>query len=126
MDAVAIAVCMLRADPITASVITALLSLGDLILDRTKARARTAISRLMRLDDGEAFVIDARDPRPGISGAEGRRGSSDRIDTGERTVRRIHPRELKPGLWIVIVPRRPRAGRRRDSSRAACRSTKRR
>ena len=85
MDAVAIAVCMLRADPLTASVITTLLSVGDLILDRTRARARTAISRLMKLDDGEAFVID-------------------KIGPGERTVRRIHPRELKPGLWIVIYP----------------------
>ena len=85
MDAVAIAVCMLRADPITASVITTLLSVGDLILDRTRARARTAISRLMKLDDGEAFVID-------------------RIANGERQVRRIHPRELKPGLWIVVYP----------------------
>jgi Cu2+-exporting ATPase len=85
MDATAITVCMLRSDPITASVITALLALGDLILDRTKARARTAISRLMKLDDGEAFVIDHMDGR-------------------ERKVRRVHPRELKPGLWIVVYP----------------------
>jgi Cu2+-exporting ATPase len=85
MDAVAISVCVLRADPITASVITSLLALGDLILDRTKARARTAISRLMKLDDGEAFVID-------------------RIDGSERVVRRVHPRELKPGAWIVVHP----------------------
>ncbi len=87
MDAVAIAVCMLRADPVTGSVITALLSAGDLILDRTRARARTAISRLMKLDDGEAFVIDKIDP-----------------GGGERKVRRIHPRELKVGLWIVVYP----------------------
>jgi Cu2+-exporting ATPase len=85
MDATAISVCMLRSDPITASVITALLALGDLILDRTRARARTAISRLMHLDDGEAFVID-------------------RVEGAERRVRRVHPRELKPGLWIVIYP----------------------
>ncbi len=85
MDAVAIAVCLLRADPITGSVITTLLSLGDLILDRTRARARTAISRLMQLDDGEAFVID-------------------QIDGADRKVRRVHPRELKPGVWIVIYP----------------------
>jgi Cu2+-exporting ATPase len=89
MDATAITVCLLRSDPITASVITALLALGDLILDRTRARARTAISRLMHLDDGEAFVID----RIEHGGAE-----------ASRQVRRVHPRELKPGLWIVIYP----------------------
>ncbi len=85
MDAVAIAVCMLRGDPITGSVITTLLSLGDLILDRTRARARTAISRLMQLDDGEAFVID-------------------HLAGSERKIRRVHPRELAAGMWIVIYP----------------------
>jgi Cu2+-exporting ATPase len=85
MDAVAISVCLMRNDPITASVITTLLSIGDLILDRTKARARTAISRLMQLDDGEAFVLD-------------------QLNVKERTVRRVHPRELVAGMWIVIYP----------------------
>jgi len=80
MDAVAITVCVARAEPITASVITALLAGGDLILDRTHARARTAVSRLMRLDDGEAFLVD---------------GSK---------VRKIHPRELRPGMRIVLYP----------------------
>ena len=82
MDATAITVCLIRAEPITASVITTLLAIGDLILDRTHARARTAISRLMQLDDGEAFVIDT----PGAS------------------PRRIHPRELHVGMHIVIYP----------------------
>ena len=82
MDATAITVCLLRAEPITASVITALLALGDLILDRTHARARTAISRLMQLDDGEAFVLDA----------------------GATNPRRVHPRELSSGMRIVIYP----------------------
>ena len=78
----AITVCLARAEPITASVITTLLALGDLILDRTHARARTAISRLMHLDDGEAFVLDGPDAAP----------------------RRVHPRELSPGTHIVIYP----------------------
>ena len=81
MDAVAITVCLIRSEPIAASVITALLSLGDLILDRTQARARTAISRLMQLDDGEAFIVD---------------------DAGH--VKKVHPRELKQGTRIVIYP----------------------
>ncbi|HEY8041236.1 MAG TPA: heavy metal translocating P-type ATPase [Polyangiaceae bacterium] len=82
MDAVAISVCVARAEPITASVITALLAVGDLVLDRTHARARTAISRLMQLDDGEAFVLGAADAPP----------------------RRVHPRELAPGMRIVVYP----------------------
>ncbi len=80
MDVVAISVSLIRAEPITASVITTLLAVGDLILDRTQARARIAISRLMQLDDGEAFVID------------------------NGHVKKVHPRELKPGLRIVIYP----------------------
>jgi Cu2+-exporting ATPase len=82
MDATAIAVCVIRAEPITASVITALLAIGDLILDRTHDRARTAISRLMQLDDGEAFVVDDEGGLP----------------------RRIHPREIRVGMRIVIYP----------------------
>ncbi len=82
MDATAIAVCVARSEPITASVITTLLALGDLILDRTQDRARTAISRLMALDDGEAFLADDAGGLP----------------------RRIHPRELRPGMRIVVYP----------------------
>jgi Cu2+-exporting ATPase len=58
MDATAIAVCVVRAEPITAAVITTLLAIGDLILDRTHDRARIAFSRLTQLDDGEAFLVD--------------------------------------------------------------------
>jgi heavy metal translocating P-type ATPase len=82
MDATAITVCLARAEPITASVITTLLAIGDLILERTHVRARLAISRLMRLDDGEAFVLDRPATAP----------------------RRAHPRELVPGMSIVVYP----------------------
>jgi len=82
MDATAITVCLLRAEPITASIITALLALGDLVLDRTHARTRIAISRLMQLDDGEAYVLTAPDAPP----------------------KRVHPRELGPGMRIVVYP----------------------
>jgi heavy metal translocating P-type ATPase len=81
MDATAIAVCFVRGEPITAGIITALLAIGDLILERTQARAHVAISQLMHLDDGVAFVSDP-------SGA----------------IRRVHPRELAPGMRIVIYP----------------------
>jgi heavy metal translocating P-type ATPase len=79
MDATAITVCLIRAEPITASIITTLLAVGDLILDRTHARARKAISHLMKLDDAEAFTLDAH-------------GSPVRV----------HPRTLKPGMRIVV------------------------
>ncbi len=80
MDATAIAVCFAIGEPITAGIITALLALGDLILERTQARAHRAISELMHLDDGVAFVTDGT------------------------TVRRVHPRELAPGMHIVVYP----------------------
>ncbi len=82
MDATAITVCVVRAEPITASVITALLAVGDLILDRTHARTRRAISRLMQLDDGEAFLLGEHDSTP----------------------KRVHPRDLRPGHRIVVYP----------------------
>ena len=83
MDATAITVCVVRAEPITASVITTLLAIGDLILDRTHARARKAISQLMQLDDGEAFLLE----------------------TGHATApRKVHPRELRAGHRIVVYP----------------------
>jgi Cu2+-exporting ATPase len=82
MDATAIAVCVARAEPVTAALVTSLLAVGDLVLDRTQRRTRTAISRLMQLDDGEAFVLPAPDAPP----------------------RRVHPRELAPGMRIVVYP----------------------
>lgn len=95
MDAVAITVCLARAEPITGSIITSLLAIGDLILDRTHARARTAISHLMKLDDGEAYTLDAN----GVP-------------------KRVHPRELKPGMRVVVYPggRVPVDGRIVDGS----------
>jgi Cu2+-exporting ATPase len=90
MDATAITVCVARAEPVTAAVITTLLAVGDLILDRTHARARKAISRLMQLDDGEAFLLEA--PR------------ADAPATALGVPRRVHPRELRPGHRIVVYP----------------------
>ncbi len=105
MDAVAIGVCLARAEPVTAAASsTALLAVGDLILDRTHVRARTAISQLMKLDDGEAYVLASRDAVP----------------------KKVHPRELVPGSLIIIYPgaRVPADGIIVEG--AACRSTRRR
>jgi Cu2+-exporting ATPase len=82
MDATAIGVCLARAEPVTAALVTSLLAVGDLVLDRTQRRTRTAISRLMQLDDGEAFVLTSPDAPP----------------------RRVHPRELAAGMRIVVYP----------------------
>jgi Cu2+-exporting ATPase len=82
MDATAITVCLARAEPITASIITTLLALGDVILDRTQARAHRAISELMHLDGGDAFLL---------------------ID-GWAAPKRVHPRELRPGMRVVVYP----------------------
>jgi Cu2+-exporting ATPase len=81
MDATAISVCLVRVEPITASIITTLLAIGDLILDRTHARARTAISQLNQLVDAEAFVLD---------------------DSG--IITRVMPRTLTPGMRVVVYP----------------------
>ena len=104
MDATAITVCLARAEPITASIITSLLALGDLVLDRTHARTRTAISRLMQLDDGEAFVL-----------AFARRAAASRAST---RARRRHAHRRLPG--------RARARPTGSSSRGASPSTRRR
>jgi Cu2+-exporting ATPase len=97
MDATAIAVCVVQAEPITASVITTLLALGDLILERTHDRARTAISRLMQLDDGEAFVVD-----PVTMGGDPPYPPARPV--GDGLPRRVHPRELRAGMTIVVYP----------------------
>jgi Cu2+-exporting ATPase len=82
MDATAITVSLLQGQPVTAGIITTLLAVGDLILERTQARARVAISRLMQLDDGIAFVADPDGGAP----------------------KRVHPCELAPGMHIVVYP----------------------
>jgi heavy metal translocating P-type ATPase len=82
MDATAISICLLRAEPIAASVITTLLAIGDLILDRTHARARGEISRLMKLGGDDAYLLEA----PGVS------------------PRRVQTRDLKVGDRIVVYP----------------------
>jgi Cu2+-exporting ATPase len=82
LDATAIAVCILQADAISAGAITTLLAIGDVILDRTRDRARMEITKLIQLDDGEAWLLDEPDQPP----------------------RRVSPQELKVGDRIVVYP----------------------
>src|SRR5262249_22200384 len=82
LDATAIAVCILQGDPISAGAITTLLAIGDVILDRTRDRARTEITKLIQLDDGEAWLLDQSDLPP----------------------RRVRPQDLRAGDRIVVYP----------------------
>src|SRR5262249_4141408 len=82
LDATAIVVCVAQANPVAAGAMTTLLALGDLILDRTQDRARRAISDIMALDSGDAFVLDE----------------------GAAAPRRVGPRELAAGMRVVVYP----------------------
>jgi P-type Cu2+ transporter len=84
IDATAITVCLARAEPITASVITSLLAIGDLILDHTHARAHGAIAGLIRLDDGVAYLLDSAD--------------------ASHQPKRVRPADLRPDDCIVVYP----------------------
>jgi P-type Cu2+ transporter len=64
LDVAAIGISIGTGQPVTAAFITWLLGLGDLILERTGDRARTAISKLMKLDADSAWRLKGR-------GAEG-------------------------------------------------------
>jgi len=80
LDTTAIFVCILQGDAISASAITLLLAIGDVILDRTRNQAHHEISNLIQLDDGEAFILDEPDAPP----------------------RRATPAELQVGTRIMI------------------------
>src|SRR5262249_19236745 len=82
LDATAIGVCILRGDAVSAAAITTLLAIGDVILDRTRDRARLEISKLIQLDDGEAYLLEDPAEPP----------------------RRVSPQELEPGQRIVVYP----------------------
>ena len=59
LDVAAVGISLATAQPTTGAFITFLLSVGDRILDATQDGARSAISRLMKLDANEAWRIDA-------------------------------------------------------------------
>jgi Cu2+-exporting ATPase len=57
LDVAAIGISVGTGQPATAAFITWLLGVGDLVLARTHDRARHAISKLMKLDAGEAWRV---------------------------------------------------------------------
>jgi Cu2+-exporting ATPase len=86
LDLAAIGISIGTGQPVTAAFITWLLGLGDLILERTSDRARTAISKLMKLDADEAWRI-----RPGGGGA-----------LGAKDVEHVSSKKLAIGDLIVV------------------------
>ncbi len=84
LDVAAIGISIGTGQPLTAAFITWLLGVGDLILERTGDRARTAISKLMKLDADSAWRLE-----PG--GAE-----------GEETVEHVKAAKLAVGDLIVV------------------------
>jgi len=88
LDLAAIGISVGTGKPVTAAFITWLLGIGDLILERTSDRARTAISKLMKLDADIAWRI-----LPG--GALGAR-------RGEEEVEQVSARRLSVGDLIVV------------------------
>jgi heavy metal translocating P-type ATPase len=66
LDLAAVGISIGTGQPGTAAFITWLLGIGDLILERTSDRARTAISKLMRLDADTAWRL-----RPAKEGEKG-------------------------------------------------------
>ena len=77
LDLAAIAISLGTGQAVTAALITWLLGIGDLVLERTGDRARSAISKLMDLEATEAFRI---------RGDHVERVSVKRITVGDRLV----------------------------------------
>jgi Cu2+-exporting ATPase len=86
LDLAAIGISIATGQPVTAAFITWLLGVGDLILERTSDRARTAISKLMHLDADDAWRI-----RPGGVGAP-----------GAEDVEHVSAKRLAAGDLIVV------------------------
>lgn len=86
LDLAAIGISIGTGQPVTAAFITWLLGVGDLILERTSDRARTAISKLMKLDAEEAWRI-----RPGDGRA-----------AGAEDVEHVSAKKLAVGDLIVV------------------------
>jgi Cu2+-exporting ATPase len=84
LDVAAIGISIGTGQPLTGAFITWLLGIGDLILERTGDRARTAISKLMKLDTDSAWRL-----KPG--GPE-----------GEEAVEHVKANKLSVGDLIII------------------------
>src|SRR5438067_1541100 len=71
-----------RGQPATAAFITWLLALDDLLQQTTADRARSEITKLVKLDASEAFRIEIRDD--------------------DKRVIKIDPRKIRPGDKLMV------------------------
>ncbi len=78
LDLAAIGISIGTGQPLTASFITWLLGVGDIILAQTTDRARAAISKLMKLDAADAWRVNDR--------GETERVKVERLAVGDRIV----------------------------------------
>src|SRR6185436_14198598 len=82
-DMAAVAMSAFTGQPRTAAFITWLLGVGDLLLERTADRARTAISTLMRLEVTDAWRVTG-DKVEHVPSTALRAGDTLVLDPGQR------------------------------------------
>jgi heavy metal translocating P-type ATPase len=99
LDLAAVGISIGTGQPGTAAFITWLLGIGDLILERTSDRARTAISKLMKLDADSAWRV--RKKKGDGDGREGPPGQPGGIPPVEE-VEQISAKRLALGDLIVV------------------------
>jgi Cu2+-exporting ATPase len=75
LDALALSICVLRADPLTAAVMTLLVNLGDVIRDRTARRSKRQLRSLLDFqsvqarvlaEDGSSRIVKAQELEAGL------------------------------------------------------------
>jgi len=99
LDLAAIGISLGTGQPTTAAFITWLLGVGDLVLERTQDRARTAISKLMQLDADQAFRVQASpDGDPAHEQVE--EVSAKRLAVGDRIVIEAGGRVAADGVIV--------------------------
>jgi heavy metal translocating P-type ATPase len=97
LDLAAIGISIGTGQPVTAAFITWLLGIGDLLLEQTSDRARTAISKLMKLDADTAWRL-----RPAGSTLLPTSGGPGAGRSCEGEVEHVSARRLSVGDLIVV------------------------
>jgi Cu2+-exporting ATPase len=100
LDLAAIGISIGTGQPVTAAFITWLLGIGDLILERTSDRARTAITKLMKLDADSAYRIRSGDPQSALSSDLVEQVSARRLSVGDLLVVEAGGRVAADGVVV--------------------------
>jgi heavy metal translocating P-type ATPase len=98
LDLAAIGISLGTGQPVTAAFITWLLGVGDVVLAHTQDRARTAISKLMKLDADDAFRI--RVQAKGDEREEVEKVSAKKLVVGDRIVIEAGGRVAADGVIV--------------------------